>query len=127
MMPEIDHAAGEGSEAASALEGRDPSEGVDSFLLDEQDLAVLEGLAHEDPETPTPPADRAPAPCPLPPPTAANRPSMIESLAALGEDLGRRIDALRSTFERELARRPAASESLTDFMPSSRITSKTCC
>src|SRR5262249_32845952 len=69
---------------------------------DDQGLDVLEGLAQED----RPPlelvAPRAVPPSPSIPAPSSIEPSLLDALSELREDLGRRIDALRSSFEREL-------------------------
>ena len=101
-MPETDKVADATPKVGASPEGPSPSEGTFFVLEDDQGLEVLEGLAQEDrPQAPsaapsslTGEASR-PAPLPI-------DPSLHEALSELGEDLGRRIDALRSTFEREL-------------------------
>jgi hypothetical protein len=77
-------------------------EGTFFVLEDDQGLDVLEGLAQED----RPPLELA-APRPVPPSTpiaapSPTEPSLFDVLSELREDLSRRIDALRSSFEREL-------------------------
>jgi molecular chaperone GrpE len=99
-MSETDRDASPVPEAGSAAEAS--PEGTFFVLEDDQGLDVLEGLAQED----RPPVDVAP-PCLAPSTIPSNAPalsgpSLHSAISDLGEDLGRRIDALRSTFEREL-------------------------
>jgi molecular chaperone GrpE len=95
-MPETDQGASPVPEAGSAEEAS--PEGTFFVLEDDQGLDVLEGLAQED----RPPVDVAPAcPAPMNAPSSSE-PALLGAISDLGEDLGRRIDALRSTFEREL-------------------------
>jgi molecular chaperone GrpE len=99
-MPETDQAAKSEPETGSAAEPA--GEGIFFVHEDKTGLDVLEGLTQED--RPPEEADE-PCPAPLSTPIAApqpSEPSLRDALCELGEDLGRRIDALRSTFEREL-------------------------
>jgi molecular chaperone GrpE len=113
-MPEIDKMAS-GASGTGDGDERSPSEG-EYFVLDEdRGLDVLEGLAEEDrPADPLASIELAPEfepqPAPMPSPS---EPSLHDGLAALRDDLGRRIDALRSTFEREL-RGEASRERIVD-------------
>jgi molecular chaperone GrpE len=103
-MPETDEGASAAPEADSAAEPS-PSEGAYFVLEDDQGLGVLEGLAQED----RPPvSESAPA---SPPPVS--EPPLHAALSELRDDLGRRIDALRSSFEREL-RAEASRERVVD-------------
>jgi molecular chaperone GrpE len=99
-MSETDEGASPVPEAESAEEAS--PEGTFFVLEDDQGLDVLEGLAQED----QPPVDVAPpGPAPVSAPISApalSGPSLHRAISDLGDDLGRRIDALRSTFEREL-------------------------
>jgi molecular chaperone GrpE len=99
-MPETDRDASPVPEAGSAEEAS--PEGTFFVLEDDQGLDVLEGLAQEDrPPVDVPPPGPASASAPINSP-ALSGPSLSNAISDLGEDLGRRIDALRSTFEREL-------------------------
>jgi molecular chaperone GrpE len=102
-MAEMDQAA---SDVPGAGDGEERSslDGSMFVLEDEQGLDVLEGLAEEDRPAP-PPVAVEPAPEPATGPASSkspSEPSWNDALAAVRDDLGRRIDALRSTFEREL-------------------------
>jgi molecular chaperone GrpE len=101
-MPETDKTADATPEVGANPEHSPASEGTFFILEDDQGLDVLEGLAQEDrPQAARAAASSLPgealAPAPVP-----NELSLHEALSELGEDLGRRIDALRSSFEREL-------------------------
>jgi molecular chaperone GrpE len=99
-MPETDPGASPVPEGGIA--GEPAPEGAIFVLEDDQGLDVLEGLAQEDrpqPEIAAPHAE--PASAPIGPPRASE-PSLLAALGDLGDNLGRRIDLLRSTFEREL-------------------------
>jgi molecular chaperone GrpE len=100
-MPETDKVTDKPSEVRSPDESS-PVEGTFFVLGDDQGLDVLEGLAQEDrpqaaPGVPDSLKGAASQPVPAP-----GDVSLHLALSGLGEDLGRRIDALRSTFEREL-------------------------
>jgi molecular chaperone GrpE len=108
-MPEIDKLASNASESGNARE-ESPPEGTFLDLEDDQGLDVLEGLAQEDRPPPSPTAQPQAATAQ---PPSASEPFVLDALAALRDDLGRRIDALRSTFEREL-RGEASRERIVD-------------
>jgi molecular chaperone GrpE len=109
-MPEMDKVASDAPGTGDAEERSQPE--VTFFgLEDEHGLDVLEGLAEEDHPV-APPASVEP---PFEPASTAS-PSeafLNDALAGLRDDLGRRIDALRSTFEREL-RGEASRERIVD-------------
>jgi len=100
-MPETDQGASAAREAGS-VEENSPAEGTLFVLEDDQGLGVLEGLAQEDrPQAAPAPALSAPESGPrLASPSSD--PDLHDAVVELGADLGRRIDALRFTFEREL-------------------------
>ena len=100
-MPETDQGASTAQEGGS-VEENSPAEGTLFVLEDDQGLDVLEGLAQEDrpqvalaPPLSTPEASAGPT-------SSSSETGLHDAVAELGADLGRRIDALRSTFEREL-------------------------
>jgi molecular chaperone GrpE len=108
-MSDMDKVASDAPETGDGEE-RSSSRGAFFGLEDEHGLDVLEGLAQEDRPALSALVDPAPDP--------ALRHSRREldfdrALAALREDLGRRIDGLRSTFEREL-RGEASRERIVD-------------
>ncbi len=103
-MPEIEKPASDESSPAQREE-KSPADGTIFVLEDEQGIDVLEGLAQEDRPPGKPPVE--------PPPTSLSEPAILDALSALREDVGRRIDALRSTFEREL-RGEASRERIVD-------------
>lgn len=99
-MPETDQGASTAREGGS-VEENSPAEATLFVLEDDQGLGVLEGLAQED----RPQAALAPplsATDSATTPTSSSDVSLHDAIVDLGADLGRRIDALRSTFEREL-------------------------
>jgi molecular chaperone GrpE len=108
-MPEFDKVNSDACEANSADE-QSPSEGTFFAQGDEQGLDVLEGLAEEHQPPPSPPLEPPAGPASPPSPS---EPDFRDALSTLREDLGRRIDALRSTFEREL-RGEASRERIVD-------------
>jgi molecular chaperone GrpE len=109
-MPEMDKVASD-PPGTGDLEDRSQSEGAFLGLLDDQGLDVLEGLAEDDRPAAAPESNE-PAPEP-----ASSKPLseafLNDALAAHRDDLGGRIDALRSTFEREL-RGEASRERIVD-------------
>ena len=113
-MPESNRAATDAAQTASQNE-HPPSDGAFLVLEGALGLDVLEGLAEaEDALEPAlaEPRSIPPPPAPVPARSPA-APSLLGALAALGDDLGMRIDALRSTFEREL-RGEASRERIVD-------------
>jgi molecular chaperone GrpE len=100
-MPETDQSASAAPEGGS-VEENSPAEGTLFVLEDDQGLDVLEGLAQEDlPQAALAPPLSAPESAPQPA-SSSSEPGLHDAVVELGADLGRRIDALRSTFEREL-------------------------
>ncbi len=110
-MPESNRPATNAAQTTTQDE-RPPSDGAFLVLEGALGLDVLEGLAEADGG----PEPALLEPLPLPPaahPRTPGQPSLHEALTALGEDLGVRIDALKSTFEREL-RGEASRERIVD-------------
>jgi molecular chaperone GrpE len=110
-MPESNRPATDAAQTTTQDE-RPPSDGAFLVLEGALGLDVLEGLAEADGG----PERALLEPLPVPPaahPRTPGQPSLHEALAALGEDLGVRIDALKSTFEREL-RGEASRERIVD-------------
>jgi molecular chaperone GrpE len=99
-MPETDQGATPVPEADDVKQLS--QEGTFFVNEDDQGLDVLEGLAQED----RPPlelvAPRAVQPSASIPARSSIEPSLLDALSEVREDLSRRIDALRSSFEREL-------------------------
>jgi molecular chaperone GrpE len=111
-MPESNRAATDADHVGSQDE-HPPSDGAFLVLEGALGLDVLEGLAEPD-GGPEPalaePLSLPPAPAPA---RSPREPSLLDALRTLGEDLGGRIDALKSTFEREL-RAEASRERIVD-------------
>jgi molecular chaperone GrpE len=107
-MPESNRPATNAAQTGTQDE-HPPSDGAFLVLEGALGLDVLEGLAEADggPEPPSP------EPLPQAHARPPGQPSLHDALAALGENLGVRIDALRSTFEREL-RAEASRERIVD-------------
>ena len=108
-MPETDKVVSNESETGDGT-GRSPSEGTFFILEEEQGPRSVEGGAEE---------DRPPAPqsaelqcesAAIPSPGTAE---VLAAISTLREELGERIDALRSTFEREV-RTEAGRERILD-------------
>jgi molecular chaperone GrpE len=104
-MPESDERASAARDTGSVEE---PSLLEGNLFVPEDDpgLDVLEGLAQEDIQ-PAPQEPTRPAPCPAPEPagsaaSSSSERSLQNALAEMGEDLVRRIEALRSSFDREI-------------------------
>ncbi len=115
-MPESNRAATDAAQTASQNE-HPPSDGAFLVLEGALGLDVLEGLAEAEVDgTPEPEsAERRsipPPPAPAPARSPAG-PSLLDAFRSLGDDLGGRIDALKSTFEREL-RGEASRERIVD-------------
>jgi molecular chaperone GrpE len=108
-MSDMDKVASDAPETGDGEE-RSSSEGAFSGLEGEHGLDVLESLAQED--RPALSASIEPAPEPALPQSRRELDFDL-ALSALREDLGRRIDGLRSTFEREL-RGEASRERIVD-------------
>ncbi len=111
-MPETDKVA-DGAPEVDRPEHSSPAEGTFFVLEDDQGLDVLEGLAQEDRPQPASPGPSSLTGDASRPAHVSKEPSLHHALSELGEDLGRRIDALRSTFEREL-RAEASRERVVD-------------
>jgi molecular chaperone GrpE len=107
-MPEIDKVSGE---AEVAVTGQEPLPVEDNVpaLGDELGLEVIEGLAEEEQVKPDPfgrPQDQDRQ-------TSLETPVLLDAIRGLTEQLGRRLDALQTTFDREL-RAEATRERVVD-------------
>jgi molecular chaperone GrpE len=110
-MSEMDKVASEAPGTGDGVEGSPPEGGFFVVEDEQQGLDVLEGLAQE--ERPAAPGGSV-----EPAPERASTSSrgdldFQDAISALRDDLGRRIDGLRSTFEREL-RGEASRERIVD-------------
>jgi molecular chaperone GrpE len=97
-MPEIDDRASDA--AAVMVSGQAPSHAQEDLppLGDELGLEVIEGLAEEEHvKTERPARDQGQDFV-----TAAEMPIVLDAIQGLSEQLGRRLDMLQTTFEREL-------------------------
>jgi molecular chaperone GrpE len=107
-MPEIDETA-DGTEVAPADHEPTPLDEPAPALDDELDLAVIEGLAEEAHTR----AENAPQATDTEPHFALDSSALLDALKGHGEQLGRRLDLLQTTFEREL-RAEASRERVVD-------------
>jgi molecular chaperone GrpE len=108
-MPEINDKVSNAPDVLVSGPEPSPAEENPLSLGDELGLEIIEGLADEARDMPDQPAraqsqDRD---------GAAGSPIMLEALRALSEQLGRRLDTLQTTFEREL-RAEATRERVVD-------------
>jgi molecular chaperone GrpE len=109
-MPEIDETA-DGAEVAPTGHEPTPLDEPASVLAldDELDLEVIEGLAEEAHAR----AEGAPRASDTEPHRALDAPALLDAIKGQGEQLGRRLDLLQTTFEREL-RAEATRERVVD-------------
>jgi molecular chaperone GrpE len=107
-MPEIDETA-DGTEVAPAGDESTPLDEPAPALNDELDLEVIEGLAEETHAR----AESAPQASDTEPHCALDASVLLDALKGQGEQLGRRLDLLQTTFEREL-RAEASRERVVD-------------
>jgi molecular chaperone GrpE len=107
-MPEIDKVSGEPEVAVSGQEPPPVEDNVPA-LGDELGLEVIEGLAEEE-QVKTEPSAR---PQGQDRHTAFETPALLDAIQGLSVQLGRRLDVLQTTFEREL-RAEATRERVVD-------------
>jgi molecular chaperone GrpE len=108
-MPEFDDKAADAVEVAARGQGPFPAEENLPAMGDELGLEIIEGLAEEEHVTTERFSHAQNQDCA----TAAEAPVVLNAIQGLGERLGRRLDMLQTTFEREL-RAEATRERVVD-------------